>query len=69
MITMTLKWHHKNISNKIIVLKKIWQLFDMVFGSFDFDCTPKSIFFFHFINLLTKITIFEIFEYSKCEKT
>jgi hypothetical protein len=27
MITMALKWHHKNISNKIIVLKKYWRLF------------------------------------------
>jgi len=69
MITMTLKWHQKNISNKIIVLKKNWQLSEMVFGLFDFDYTPKLNYFFHFIILLTKITSFEIFDYSKCEKT
>jgi hypothetical protein len=39
MITMALKWHHKNISNKIIVLKEFWWSSDMVFGLFDCDCT------------------------------
>ncbi len=39
MITMGLKWHHKNIYNKIIVFKELWRLSNMVFGSIDYDCT------------------------------
>jgi hypothetical protein len=39
MINMTLKWHHKNISNKIIILIEFWWLFDVLFGSFDCDYT------------------------------
>jgi hypothetical protein len=39
MIIMASKWHHKNISNKITVLKEFQWLFDMVFGLFDCDCT------------------------------
>ncbi len=35
MINMVLKWHHKNIFNKVIVLKVFCKLFDMVFGLFD----------------------------------
>jgi hypothetical protein len=31
MITMAWKWHHKNIFNKITVLKEFWQLSDIVF--------------------------------------
>jgi hypothetical protein len=32
---MTLKWHYINMCDKI----DIFQLFYMVFGSFDYDCT------------------------------
>ncbi len=39
MITMALKWHHKNISNKITILKEFWQSYDIVFGLFDCDYT------------------------------
>ncbi len=39
MIIMGLKWHHKNISNKIIVFKELWRVLHMVFGLFDCDCT------------------------------
>jgi hypothetical protein len=39
MITMASKWHHKNISYKIIVLKEFQWSSDMVFGLFDCDCT------------------------------
>jgi hypothetical protein len=39
MIAMALKWHHKNISNKNIVLKEYWRSSNMVFGLFDYDCT------------------------------
>jgi hypothetical protein len=37
MINMALKWHHKNISNKIIIFIKFWQSPDVLFGSFDCD--------------------------------
>jgi hypothetical protein len=43
MINMALKWHHKDISNKIAVFIKFWSLFDMFFGSFDCDCTLMHI--------------------------
>jgi len=39
MIKMALKWHHKNISNKIIVFIKFWQFPNVFFGSFDCDYT------------------------------
>jgi len=39
MIKMALKWHHKNISNKITIFIEIWQFLNMFFGSFDYDCT------------------------------
>jgi hypothetical protein len=42
MINMTLKWHHKNISNKITVFIKLWQSFDMFFGLIDCDYTHES---------------------------
>jgi hypothetical protein len=35
MINMALKWHHKNISNKVTNLKEFWRLSNMVFSSFD----------------------------------
>ncbi len=38
-INMTLKWHNKNISNKIIVFIEFWQLPDVLFVLFDYDCT------------------------------
>ncbi len=43
MITMALKWHHENIFNKITILKKIWQSFDIVFCSFDYDHTQMAL--------------------------
>ncbi len=36
MINMTLKWHHKNISNKITILIEFWYLLDMFFRLFDY---------------------------------
>jgi hypothetical protein len=39
MINMSLKWHHKNISNKIIIFIKFWRSPNMLFGLFDYDCT------------------------------
>jgi hypothetical protein len=39
MINMTLKWHHKNISNKITVSIKFWESLNMFSSSFDCDCT------------------------------
>jgi hypothetical protein len=36
---MALKWHHKNISNKIVVFIEFWQLLDVFFGSIDCDYT------------------------------
>jgi hypothetical protein len=32
MINMTFKWHHKNISNKIIVFIDFWHLPNVFFG-------------------------------------
>jgi len=32
MINMALKWHHKNISNKIIVFIEFWQSPNVLFG-------------------------------------
>jgi hypothetical protein len=32
MITMALKWHHKNKSNKIIVLKEFWSSPNTIFA-------------------------------------
>jgi hypothetical protein len=53
---MALKWHHKNISNKITILKEFWWLFNMVFGLFDCDCTlNKNLFW---LNLFLKFMIF-----------
>jgi hypothetical protein len=43
MITMALKWHHKNISNKIIILIEFWWSHNVFFGSFDCDYTLKYI--------------------------
>jgi hypothetical protein len=40
MINMTLKWHHKNISNQITIFIKFWQSPNVVFGSFDYDSIP-----------------------------
>jgi len=42
MINMALKWHHKNISNKITVFIKFRWLLDMFFGLFDCDYTHES---------------------------
>jgi hypothetical protein len=39
MINLTLKWHHKNISNKITIFIEFWCSLDMLFSSFDCDCT------------------------------
>ncbi len=39
MINMALKWHHKNISNKIIDFINFWWSHDVLFGSFDCDYT------------------------------
>jgi hypothetical protein len=39
MIDKALKWHHKNISTKIIVFIEFWGLPDVLFGSFDCDYT------------------------------
>jgi hypothetical protein len=39
MINMALKWHHKNISNKIIVFMEFWRSPNVLFDSFDYDCT------------------------------
>jgi len=41
MINMALKWHHKNISNKITIFIEFWELPNMFFGSFDCDYTRK----------------------------
>ncbi len=40
MLNMALKWHHKNISNNIIIFVEFWRLPDMFFGSFDCDYMP-----------------------------
>jgi hypothetical protein len=39
MINIALKWHHKNISNKVTILKKFWPSSNMVLGLFDCDYT------------------------------
>jgi hypothetical protein len=39
MINMALKWHHKNIYNKIIVFINFWQVPNVFFASFDYDYT------------------------------
>jgi hypothetical protein len=44
MINIAFKWHHKNISNKITNFIKIWQLPDLLFGSFDCDCTYNNLY-------------------------
>jgi hypothetical protein len=31
-MNMALKWHHKNISNKVIILKKFWRSSNIVFN-------------------------------------
>jgi hypothetical protein len=41
MISMALKWHHKNIFNKITVFVKFWQSPNMFFDSFDCDYTRR----------------------------
>jgi hypothetical protein len=46
-INMALKWHHKNISNKITVFIEFWRLLNMFFGSFDCDCTKNHVSFNH----------------------
>ncbi len=38
-INMVLKWHHKNISNKIIIFIKFWRSPDVLFDLFNCDCT------------------------------
>jgi len=40
MINMALKWHHKNIFNKITIFIEFWCLPDMFFSLFDCDYTP-----------------------------
>jgi hypothetical protein len=42
MITMALKWHHKNIFNKITILKEFLQSSNIVFYSFDCDYTHMA---------------------------
>jgi hypothetical protein len=37
MINMALKWHHKNITNKIIVFIEFWWSPNF-FDSFDYEC-------------------------------
>jgi hypothetical protein len=39
MINMALKWHQKKKSNNIIVFIAFWWLPNVLFGSFDCDCT------------------------------
>jgi len=39
LIHMTLKWHHKNMSNKITIVIEFWWLPNVLFGSFDCDYT------------------------------
>jgi hypothetical protein len=36
---MALKWHHKNISNKITIFIEFWRLPSVLFDSFDCDYT------------------------------
>jgi hypothetical protein len=42
-INMALKWHHKNIYNKITVFIEFWRLLDMFFGSIDYGCTQNHV--------------------------
>jgi len=42
MTNMALKWHHKNISNKIIIFIKFWRSLNVLFGSFDYDYTLED---------------------------
>ncbi len=42
MITIALKWHHKNIFNKITILNFFWQSSNIVFCSFDCDSTHMA---------------------------
>jgi hypothetical protein len=52
MINMALKWHHKNISNKIIVFIEFRLSPNMLFGLFDYDYTHFDILFLYsFMNL------------------
>ncbi len=44
MINMALKWHHKNVFNKIIIFIEFWWSPNMFFGPFDCDYT-------HYYNL------------------
>jgi hypothetical protein len=71
MINMALKWHHKNISNKVTILKEFWWSFDMAFSSFDYDCTHKvqpirknhnHLFYF----ILRKVRNFKWYSFDKC---
>jgi len=43
MINMALKWHHKNISNKIIIFIEFWWSLDMFFSLFDCDYTHVGV--------------------------
>jgi len=43
MINMTLDWHHKNISNKIIIFIEFWRFPDVFFDSFDCDFTFEEL--------------------------
>jgi hypothetical protein len=44
MINMALKWHHKNIPNKITIFIEFGQPLDVLFGLFDCDYTQKCSF-------------------------
>ncbi len=44
MINMALKWHHKNISNKIAIFIEFWQSPNVLFASFDCDYTQRVLF-------------------------
>jgi hypothetical protein len=41
MINMTLKWHQKNITNKIIIFIEIWYWLIVFFDLFDYECTQS----------------------------
>jgi hypothetical protein len=43
MINMTLKWHHKNISNKITIFIEFWWWLDVFLGSFECDYIHVSL--------------------------
>jgi hypothetical protein len=47
MIDMALKWHHKNISNKIIIFIEFWWSPNVLFGLLDCDYTLKGNLDFH----------------------